>query len=110
MLACAHVEFSHRRNRRTSRFAAPRRSVMTAAVARRRSSCSGGSTRASTTGSTFPCRPGCMPPAAEPYSSSMPIVFDTSAWNRRTNPAVPSTGPVASNARLPALATYPRRR
>jgi predicted nucleic acid-binding protein len=29
-----------------------------------------------------------MPPAAEPYSSSVPIVFDTSAWNRRTEPAV----------------------
>ncbi len=29
-----------------------------------------------------------MPPAAEPYSSGVPIVFDTSAWNRRTNPDV----------------------
>jgi predicted nucleic acid-binding protein len=29
-----------------------------------------------------------MPPAAEPYSSGVPIVFDTSAWNRRTDPAV----------------------
>jgi predicted nucleic acid-binding protein len=29
-----------------------------------------------------------MPPGAEPYSSGVPIVFDTSAWNRRTDPAV----------------------
>jgi predicted nucleic acid-binding protein len=28
-----------------------------------------------------------MPPA-EPYGSGCPLVFDTSAWNRRTNPAV----------------------
>jgi predicted nucleic acid-binding protein len=28
-----------------------------------------------------------MPPA-EPYGSGSPLVFDTSAWNRRTNPAV----------------------
>ncbi|MEA2197772.1 MAG: hypothetical protein QOJ25_1823 [Solirubrobacteraceae bacterium] len=26
--------------------------------------------------------------AAEPYGPGVPIVFDTSAWNRRTNPAV----------------------
>jgi len=29
-----------------------------------------------------------MPPAAEPYGSGAPLVFDTSAWNRRTDPAV----------------------
>lgn len=29
-----------------------------------------------------------MPPAAEPYSTKVPIVFDTSAWNRRTDPVV----------------------
>jgi predicted nucleic acid-binding protein len=29
-----------------------------------------------------------MPNAAEPYGSSAPLVFDTSAWNRRTDPAV----------------------
>jgi predicted nucleic acid-binding protein len=29
-----------------------------------------------------------MAPAAEPYSSAVPIVFDTSAWVRRTDPAV----------------------
>lgn len=29
-----------------------------------------------------------MPAAAESYGSGVPIVFDTSAWNRRTNPAV----------------------
>lgn len=29
-----------------------------------------------------------MPAAAEPYSSRVPIVFDTSAWNRRTEPVV----------------------
>src|SRR5258707_12643141 len=29
-----------------------------------------------------------MPLAAEPYSAGVPIVFDTSAWNRRTHPAV----------------------
>jgi predicted nucleic acid-binding protein len=29
-----------------------------------------------------------MQNAAEPYGSSAPLVFDTSAWNRRTDPAV----------------------
>ncbi len=29
-----------------------------------------------------------MQNAAEPYGSSTPLVFDTSAWNRRANPAV----------------------
>ena len=29
-----------------------------------------------------------MQNAAEPYGSGTPLVFDTSAWNRRTNPAV----------------------
>jgi predicted nucleic acid-binding protein len=30
-----------------------------------------------------------MPPAdPEPYGSGTPLVFDTSAWNRRTDPAV----------------------
>lgn len=29
-----------------------------------------------------------MPSAAEPYSLGVPVVFDTSAWNRRTAPAV----------------------
>ncbi len=29
-----------------------------------------------------------MPNAAEPYSRRAPLVFDTSAWNRRTDPAV----------------------
>jgi predicted nucleic acid-binding protein len=29
-----------------------------------------------------------MPNAAEPYSQGAPLVFDTSAWNRRTNPAI----------------------
>jgi predicted nucleic acid-binding protein len=29
-----------------------------------------------------------MQRAAEPYSGRGPLVFDTSAWNRRTNPAV----------------------
>jgi predicted nucleic acid-binding protein len=29
-----------------------------------------------------------MPPAAEPYGSGGALVFDTSAWNRRTDPAV----------------------
>lgn len=28
-----------------------------------------------------------MQNAAEPYGSGSPLVFDTSAWNRRTNPA-----------------------
>ncbi|HEY5295982.1 MAG TPA: PIN domain-containing protein [Gaiellaceae bacterium] len=27
-------------------------------------------------------------PSAEPYGSGSPLVFDTSAWNRRTDPAV----------------------
>lgn len=29
-----------------------------------------------------------MQNAAEPYGSGTPLVFDTSAWNRRTDPAV----------------------
>jgi predicted nucleic acid-binding protein len=29
-----------------------------------------------------------MPRAAEPYGSGAPLVFDTSAWNRRTDPAI----------------------
>jgi predicted nucleic acid-binding protein len=29
-----------------------------------------------------------MPPAAEPYGSGGPLVFDTSAWNRQRDPAV----------------------
>lgn len=29
-----------------------------------------------------------MPRAAEPYGSGAALVFDTSAWNRRTDPAV----------------------
>ncbi len=29
-----------------------------------------------------------MQNAAEPYGSGSPLVFDTSAWNRRTDPAV----------------------
>jgi predicted nucleic acid-binding protein len=29
-----------------------------------------------------------MPNAAEPYGSGIPLVFDTSAWNRRTAPTV----------------------
>jgi predicted nucleic acid-binding protein len=29
-----------------------------------------------------------MPNAAEPYSRGSPLVFDTSAWNRRTSPTV----------------------
>jgi predicted nucleic acid-binding protein len=29
-----------------------------------------------------------MSPAAEPYGSGGPLVFDTSAWNRRTDPRV----------------------
>jgi predicted nucleic acid-binding protein len=29
-----------------------------------------------------------VPNAAEPYSRDSPLVFDTSAWNRRTSPAV----------------------
>lgn len=29
-----------------------------------------------------------MPPAAEPYGAGSALVFDTSAWNRRTTPAV----------------------
>jgi predicted nucleic acid-binding protein len=29
-----------------------------------------------------------MPNAAEPYGSGAALVFDTSAWHRRTNPAV----------------------
>ncbi len=29
-----------------------------------------------------------MQNAAEPYGSGIPLVFDTSAWNRRTDPAV----------------------
>jgi len=29
-----------------------------------------------------------MPNAAEPYGSGTPLVFDTSGWNRRTDPAV----------------------
>ncbi len=29
-----------------------------------------------------------MPRAAEPYGSGAPLVFDTSAWNRRTDPTV----------------------
>lgn len=29
-----------------------------------------------------------MPPAAEAYGSGTPLVFDTSAWNRRTAPTV----------------------
>jgi len=29
-----------------------------------------------------------MPHAAEPYGSGSPLVFDTSAWNRRTDPTV----------------------
>lgn len=67
---------------------APKRCAMTNAVMRRRSSCCGRSTQARTIGSISRCQPSCMPPAAEPYSAGVPIVFDTSAWNRRTNPAV----------------------
>ncbi len=29
-----------------------------------------------------------MPPAAEPYGSAGPLVYDTSAWNRQRDPAV----------------------
>jgi predicted nucleic acid-binding protein len=29
-----------------------------------------------------------MQNAAEPYGANTPLVFDTSAWNRRTEPAV----------------------
>lgn len=29
-----------------------------------------------------------MPNAADPYGSGAPLVFDTSAWNRRTNTAI----------------------
>ncbi len=29
-----------------------------------------------------------MPHAAEPYGRGTPLVFDTSAWNRRTDPSV----------------------
>ena len=29
-----------------------------------------------------------MPRAAEPYGSGSPLVFDTSAWNRRTDPTI----------------------
>ncbi|HWY89439.1 MAG TPA: PIN domain-containing protein [Solirubrobacteraceae bacterium] len=29
-----------------------------------------------------------MQNAAEPYGSGSPLVFDTSTWNRRTNPAI----------------------
>jgi len=29
-----------------------------------------------------------MPPAAEPYGSGVPLVFDTSAWNRQRDPLV----------------------
>jgi predicted nucleic acid-binding protein len=31
-----------------------------------------------------------MPPAAEPYGSGVPLVFDTSAWNRQRDPLVAS--------------------
>ncbi len=40
-----------------------------------------------------------MPPA-EPYGSGSPLVLDTSAWNRRTNPAVLARWAATREARL----------
>jgi predicted nucleic acid-binding protein len=44
-----------------------------------------------------------MPRAAEPYTSHVPIVFDTSAWNRRTDPAVLPRWAVTRDAGLLAV-------
>ncbi len=44
-----------------------------------------------------------MQRAAEPYSSGAPLVFDTSAWNRRTNPSVLPRWQVTRDAGLLAV-------
>jgi predicted nucleic acid-binding protein len=44
-----------------------------------------------------------MPRAAEPYGSGTPLVFDTSAWNRRTDPAVRRRWAVTRDAGLLAV-------
>jgi predicted nucleic acid-binding protein len=44
-----------------------------------------------------------MPHAAEPYGSGAPLVFDTSAWTRRTAPAVRQRWEVTRDAGLLAV-------